>query len=87
MGLCERLGIKRPAGPPDPYPLDVTSFGRTHHVEVPALGIREEFQGSYTAALAFGKRLVERHLMEHGPVPVERPRMTAEEINDVFGGY
>lgn len=86
--LAERYGIKSPKAGPDPYPVDVASFGHTHHVEVPALGIREEFEGSYTAALAFGKRLVAAHLREHGPVKIERPAAQADDDGeDVFGGY
>lgn len=72
------------------YQVDVCTFGRgnkDHVVECVVLGIREDYHGSYEDARSYGRRLVERHLMEHGPVPVERPRMTAEEINDVFGGY
>ncbi len=86
--LAERYGIERPEGDPDPYPVDVASFGRTHHVEVPALGIREEFEGSYTAAKAFGKRLIEAHLKEFGPVKIERPAEPVDDDGeDVFGGY
>jgi hypothetical protein len=55
---------------------------------VPALGIREEFEGSYTAAKAFGKRLIEAHLKEFGPVKIERPAEPVDDDGeDVFGGY
>lgn len=86
--LAERYGIKRPVHR-DAYPVDVTSFGHTHHVEVPALGIREEFQGSYTAALAHGRMLMRKHLREHGPVKVERVEEPGQagDDDDVFGGY
>ena len=88
MNLAARYGIKPPAAHRDPYPVDVTSFGHTHHVTCDALGISEEFEGSYTAALAFGRLLVETHLALHGPVKLpERPSMTQDELDDVFGGY
>ncbi|OPZ64477.1 MAG: hypothetical protein BWY85_01146 [Firmicutes bacterium ADurb.Bin506] len=54
------------------------------------LGIEEEFVGSYTAAWEHGRKLVERHLREHGPVKLERAPMTEDEraamIAEVFGG-
>jgi hypothetical protein len=88
--LAERYGINSQKADPDPYPVDVTSFGRTHHVTCDALGISEEFEGSYTAALDFGKRLVKAHLREHGPVKIERveePGQAGDDDEDVFGGY
>lgn len=69
------------------YQVDISTYGRTHILTCDALGLREEYQGTYTAALAAGRRMVERHLREHGPVPVERPGLTQEERDEVFGGY
>jgi len=87
MGLAERYGIKH-AAKPDPFPIDVTSFGNTHHVEIAALGIKVEFEGSYTAAWEHGRMLVRQHLREHGPVKIERPVEQADDDGeDVFGGY
>lgn len=87
--LAERYGIKH-AAKPDPFPVDVTSFGNTHHVEIAALGIKVEFEGSYTAAWEHGRMLVKQHLREHGPVKLERAPMTEDEraamIAEVFGG-
>jgi len=90
MSLAQRYGIKRPVHR-DAYPVDVTSFGHTHHVTCDALGISEEFEGSYTAAKAFGRLLVEVHLAQHGPVKIERAPMTDAEraamIAEAFGGH
>lgn len=86
MSLAQRYGIKRPVHR-DAYPVDVTSFGHTHHVTCDALGISEEFEGSYTAALAFGRLLVEVHLAQHGPVKLPERPSTTQELDDVFGGY
>ena len=85
MSLAQRYGIKRQA--PDPYPVDVTSFGQTHHVTCDRLGISVEFEGTYTAAWEHGRELVKRHLREHGPVKIEREPMTEAELNEVFGGH
>ncbi len=89
MGLAERYGIKRQA--PEPYKVDVTTFGRTHHVTCDRLGISVEYEGSYTAAWEHGRKLVERHLREHGPVKIERAPMTDAEraamIAEAFGGH
>jgi len=88
MSLAARYGIK--PQPPDPYPVDVTTFGRTHHVTCDQLGISVEYEGSYTAAWEHGRELVKRHLREHGPVKLERATMTEDEMAamyaEVFGG-
>jgi len=86
MSLAQRYGIKRPVHR-DAYPVDVTSFGHTHHVTCDRLGISVEFEGTYTAAWEHGRELVKRHLREHGPVKIEREPMTEAELNEVFGGH
>jgi hypothetical protein len=81
------LGIKRPpAAPPDPYPVEVSGTGRTFLVTCELLGISEWFTGSWTAANEFGKRLVNAHLKDHGPVKVGRPAEPYDPA-EVFGRW
>jgi len=88
MGLCEKLGIKRPPPTkPDPYPVEVSGSGRTHLVECPALNIKQEFEGSWTAANEFGKRLVAQRLRERAARIERVAEQIADDGQDVFGGY
>jgi hypothetical protein len=53
-------------------------------VTVPSLGINEVVWATYREAIAVARRLIDRHIAEHGDAPVNRDPMTEDERAELY---